>query len=192
MPQLPSLPEPSHLTDLMVRFPKNVAPLMAYVNAVLRSEGALSIAERELIAAYVSGLNACRFCLGSHAIYARAFGIPEGTVEALLADIDTAPVEDRLKPLFAYVAKLNTLPSRMVPADAAAVLAAGLSEEALFEAIEVCGLFNLMNRLIEGAGVNFDYAADRGAHTIRIGDTDALSASYLTYAERIARMVADG
>ena len=189
MPQFPSLPEPSHLTDLLVRFPKNVGPLMAYVNAVLRSDGALSIAERELIAAYVSGLNACRFCFGSHAIYARAFGVPDGVVEALLDDIDTAPVADRLKPLFAYIAKLNTLPSRMVPGDAQAVLDAGLSEAALFEAIEVCGVFNLMNRMIEGAGVNFDYAANPGAHTISTGDADALSASYLNYAERIAGLV---
>ena len=56
MPQFPSLPDPAHLTDLLVRFPKNVEPLMGYINAVLRSDGHLSVAERELIAAYVSGL----------------------------------------------------------------------------------------------------------------------------------------
>ena len=75
MPQFPSLPDIAHLTDLLVRFPKNSQPLMQYVNAVLRSEGHLSIPERELIAAYVSGLNACTFCYGAHEMYVRAFGI---------------------------------------------------------------------------------------------------------------------
>lgn len=61
MPSFPSLPDVAHLGDLLRRFPKNVEPLLVYTNSVLRSEGALSIGERELIAAYVSGLNSCRF-----------------------------------------------------------------------------------------------------------------------------------
>jgi len=118
MPQFPSLPETAHLTDLLVRFPKNSRPLMQYTNAVLRSEGHLSIAEREMIAAFVSGLNACTFCFGSHEIYARAFGIEEGVVEQLLEDIDGANIDERLKPIFRYIRKLNVLPSKMTPADA--------------------------------------------------------------------------
>lgn len=122
MPQFPSLPDTAHLTDLLVRFPKTIQPLMAYLNTVLRSEGELSIAERELIAAYVSGLNACSFCFGSHEIYARAFGIPDGMVANLLEDLDAVEIEPRLKALLAYVKKLNTLPSRLTPADAEMVL----------------------------------------------------------------------
>ena len=43
MPQFPSLPDTAHLSDLLVRFPKNVEPLLVYVNAVLRSDGALTM-----------------------------------------------------------------------------------------------------------------------------------------------------
>ncbi|NET05043.1 MAG: hypothetical protein F6K09_11890 [Merismopedia sp. SIO2A8] len=32
----------------------------------MRGESALSAGERELITAYVSGLNACNYCYGSH------------------------------------------------------------------------------------------------------------------------------
>ena len=162
---------------------------MQYTNAVLRSEGHLSIAERELIAAFVSGLNACTFCFGSHEIYARAFGIEEGVVEQLLEDIDGANIDERLKPIFRYIRKLNVLPSKMTPADAQLVFDAGWEEEALFEAVEVCGVFNLMNRMIEGSGVNFDYSADPGQHTIRTSDPDTMKNSYLLYADRIANLV---
>lgn len=189
MAQFPSLPNVAHLTDLLVRFPKNIAPLMVYTNAVLRSEGHLSIGERELIASYVSGLNACDFCLGAHEIYAQAFGIPEGLLEQLLDDIETADIAPRLKPIFTYLKKMNTLPMRLAPADAQAVFDAGWEEEALFEAIEVSGLFNMMNRLVEGSGVNFNYSGNREQHTSQSSDKDALANSYLRYGKHLAELV---
>jgi hypothetical protein len=62
---------------------------------------------------------------------------------------------------------LRPLPSRAVlrdvfaafpltAADAEAVLAAGWEEQALHDAASVCGLFNLMNRLVEGLGIHAD------------------------------------
>ena len=186
MPQFPSLPETAHLTDLLSRFPKTVEPLMAYINAVLRTDGVLSMADRELIAAYVSGLNACTFCFGSHLIYARALGVEEGVVEAMIND--PASAGEEWQPLLAYLKKLNSLPSKLVPADAQAVFDAGWSEEALFEAIEVAGLFNMMNRIIEGAGVNFDYASAPEAHTLKPGDQEALKDSYLRYGAKVAEL----
>lgn len=40
----------------------------------------------------------------------------------------------------------------MVEADAAAVYDAGWDEQALFDAVSVCALFKLMNRIVEGSG----------------------------------------
>jgi len=157
MAHFPSLPAESHLGDVFGRFPDNAGPLMLYFEGVLRSDGELSIGEREMIAAYVSGLNACTFCYGSHRVYAEVFGIKRGVIDALLKDIDTADVRERLKPILHYVKKLNTLPSRITAADAKAVFVAGWTEAALFEAVQVCAAFNLMNRIVEGTGVTFDY-----------------------------------
>ena len=56
---------------------------------------AASKAERELIAAYVSGLNACRYCHGVHAATAGLFGIAEAALTALLSDVDSAPFPSR-------------------------------------------------------------------------------------------------
>ncbi|MEM8980228.1 MAG: peroxidase [Pseudomonadota bacterium] len=163
---------------------------MTFINAVLRSEGELSIGQRELIAAYVSGLNACTFCLGSHKIYAKAFGIEEATLSSLLEDVDTASIDESMKPIFKYIQKLNTLPSRMVPTDSQAVFDAGWSETALFEAIEVCSVFNMMNRIVEGTGVNFDYNEDPAKHTIQSPSPDALANSYILHADKIEALVA--
>ena len=45
--------------------------------------------------------------------------------ERLMDEIDTAPVDEKLKPILHYVRKLTLTPSRMVQADADAVYAAG-------------------------------------------------------------------
>jgi uncharacterized peroxidase-related enzyme len=158
MALFPSLPENPHLADLFRAFPEHVKPLLAYHDALLRRESPLTIAERELLAAFVSGLNACHFCLGAHKLYARAFGIDESIIDSLIADIDTADVEPKMKPILKYVAKLKDLPPRLETADAQAVFDAGWCERALFDAIQVAALFHFMNRIVEGAGVTFDYA----------------------------------
>ncbi|MBW4709667.1 peroxidase-related enzyme [Roseobacter sp. YSTF-M11] len=178
MPFLTSLPETAHLADLFHRFPENVAPLMNYTNGVLRGAGALSVAEREMIATYTSGLNACTFCHGSHKAYAVLFGFDADLMDAMIADFDSAPIGDKLRPLLAYVRKLNTLPSRLTEADARAVYDAGWDEVALFEAVQVNALFNMMNRIVEGAGINFDYADDPERHPANGSTPDAHAHSY--------------
>jgi len=124
----------------------------------------LSIAERELIAAYVSGLNACNYCYGVHQVTAEQFGIDEAALTGLLTDLSTAEVDDRVRPLLSYLGKLTRDPSKVSPVDARAVLAAGWDERALHDAVSVCALFNFMNRFVNGLGITADddYSAVSG------------------------------
>jgi len=163
MPLFPSLPETPHLRDVFTAYPKNVRPLLEYHELLLRGESPFSIGERELIAAFVSGLNSCTFCFGSHKIIASRFGVSEDMIDALVADIDTAPVDDKMKPVLRYVAKLTKLPTQLTRVDSQAVFDAGWSERALYDAVQVCAIFNFMNRIIEGTGVTFDYAENTDA-----------------------------
>jgi uncharacterized peroxidase-related enzyme len=153
MTYLPSLPPGAVLLDLFGTYPEIYRPLLNYHQALLRGPSPLTVAERELIAAYVSGLNACGYCHGVHQATAQEFGIAEGTLAALLDDIESAPIAPRMKVLQRYVAKLTRTPAKITPGDAEAVLAAGWEEKALHDAVAVCGLFNLMNRLVDGLGV---------------------------------------
>jgi uncharacterized peroxidase-related enzyme len=171
MTYLSSLPEGAVLVDVFRAYPEVARPLLDYHEALLRGPSPLTVAERELIAAYVSGLNACGYCHGVHAATAALFGVAEDTLAALLSDVDTAPVDERLRPLLRYVGKLTRTPSRMTPADAAAVFAVGWSERALHDAVSVCALFNLMNRLVDGLGVTAaeDYFATSARRLADIG-----------------------
>ena len=156
MTYLPSLPEDAVLLHVFSAYPQTARPLLDYHQALLRGPSPFTVAERELIAAYVSGLNACHYCHGVHTATAQRFGITEGTLNRLISDVDAASVEERMKPVLRYVRKLTLTPSRMTPADAGAILAAGWPEQALHDAASVCALFNFMNRLVDGLGVTAD------------------------------------
>ena len=103
----PSLPSDPKLADVFRRFPRTIRPLLEFHDVLLRGESDLSVGERELIAAYVSSLNACQFCLDGHEVFARAHGIDPDLIRAMLDDIDSVEVDDRLRPLLAYVRKLT-------------------------------------------------------------------------------------
>lgn len=168
----PSLGDEPGMDALARKFPGTWQPLLELHDRVMCDASPLTVAERELIAAYVSGLNACAYCHGAHRIAAEAFGVDGELVEALIENPGAAG--PRLQPLLAYVGKLTRTPSRIVPEDAETVFAAGWPEQALFDAISVCALFNYMNRIVDGSGMKADPLtmsdADKAARRKRLGD----------------------
>jgi len=101
----------------------------------------------------VSGLNQCNFCHYSHRAFAESHGIDPDIFENLMVDPTNAGVDVKLLPILAYVKKLTLAPTSVTQSDAAAVYVAGWDEIALFHGIAVTGIFNLMNRIVEGMGV---------------------------------------
>ncbi|HEU5110103.1 MAG TPA: carboxymuconolactone decarboxylase family protein [Micromonosporaceae bacterium] len=156
MTYLRSLPDDAVLMQVFQRFPEHSRPVIDYHELVMRGPSPFTPAERELIAAYVSGVNACDYCHGVHTATAEAFGVPAGLLADALADLDSAAVDDKLRPVLRYVGKLTSTPARVGPADAEAVFAAGWDETALHHAVLVCALFNFMNRMVEGLGIRAD------------------------------------
>ena len=77
----------------------------------------------------------------------------------------------------------------MTAADANAVLTTGWLEQVILEAPEVAGIFNMTIWMTEGSGVDFDDAHDPTQNNVQFVDGEALSTSYLNYAERIDKLV---
>ena len=151
-----SVPEKASLQDVLIAFPHASNELLKYIEKVMRSESPLSVGERELIATYVSALNSCEFCYGAHLNFCRAFGIESDLIEQLIEDFDAAFIEPKLRPLLAYARKLTLNPSRLLKIDAEEVYVHGWDERALFDTVQVCSLFNMMNRIVDGTGVSAD------------------------------------
>jgi uncharacterized peroxidase-related enzyme len=171
MAHLPSLPEKATLLDVFKMFPETNRPLLEFHEALLRGPSPFTEAERELIAAYVSGLNGCRYCHGVHTATAERLGVPQGTVVALLAGDAKADIPAKMRPVLAVAAKLTERADGVAKSDVEAVFAAGWDETAYYHLVATVALFNYMNRLVEGLGIELDPAyvgvaaqrlADRG------------------------------
>jgi uncharacterized peroxidase-related enzyme len=159
------------LLDVFKEFPETSAPLIEFHEALLRGPSPFTEMERELVAAYVSGLNHCRYCHAVHTATAERLGAPSGLASRLVENLEEAAIPERLRPVLRYAQKLTRDPTGVTRADAEAILAAGWDETALYHTVAVTALFNLMNRLVEGLGIGLDPAyvssaaqrlADRG------------------------------
>ena len=75
-------------------------------------------------------------------------------VDAVLNDYETAPFSERERALFRFLAKMIEDSTTIRHADADAVRAAGWSDEALYDAITVCSLFQFYNNWIDATGVS--------------------------------------
>ena len=160
MPHLRSLRHDAVLPHLFKAYPETARPLLDYHQALPRGPSPLSVAQRELIAACVSGLNACAYCHGVYAATAGAFRATSDLRGALLAD--ATPIEPPMRAVLRQLRKLTRLPAeRPARADAEAVYTAGWDERAPHDAISARAPFDVMNRLVEGAGLAAtpDYAA---------------------------------
>jgi len=70
-----SLTDNPDMVEVFRKFNDGLLPLCEYHDIILRGASPLTVGERELLAAYVSGLNACRFCFGAHSAIAESYGI---------------------------------------------------------------------------------------------------------------------
>lgn len=117
---------------------------------IMRQPSRLPAGDRELIAAYVSGLNECRYCHGVHSVTAERFGVDPKLLTGMIDNLEKSGLDAKWLPLMAYVRKLTLSPSRLASSDAEAVFAAGWDERTLYDVVNVVCLFNFMNRYAEG------------------------------------------
>ena len=75
-------------------------------------------------------------------------------MEAVLKDYTRAPISDREKKLFEFIVKVNRESADISPGDIEALHGAGWNDEAIYDAITVCALFNFYNRWIDATGVH--------------------------------------
>jgi len=70
-------------------------------------------------------------------------------VQAVLDDWRTAPIEPKLRAMLGFLHKLTLSPETIAAADARAVLDMGVSAEAMEDAIHVCAMFSVYDRLAD-------------------------------------------
>ncbi len=115
----------SSIGDILFANPERFGPILAFAQDVMRGSSTLAKADRELLAAYVSALNACSFCHGVHAATTQKFGVRAELLETLLADRTLEALDAKLRSIFAFAHKLTLEPARVTSADRQVIIQTG-------------------------------------------------------------------
>ena len=145
--------EYSKIWDLFAFQPETNEHLSRFSHGVLRQPATISAGLRELIAAYTSYRNACRFCTLAHAAAASELLGSEALVWTALRDLEHSALDDKHKALLRFVGKMTCELPAVWRDDIVALQALGWDDEAIYYTITTCALFNFYNRWITATGV---------------------------------------
>ena len=131
--------------------PQTARPLSELTEVLLRGPGTLTRGERELIAAYVSALNDCRYCSSSHSACAAA-QLPGGMalVEQVRADPASAPVSAKLKALLTIASAVAHSGHAVTAEHVADARAAGATDVEIHDTVLIAAAFCMFNRYVDG------------------------------------------
>src|SRR5271170_5289402 len=77
-------------------------------STLLFADGYLTRRQKEMIATYVSKLNACPYCLDSHGFFLLVHGAPKEVADKIIAgEIDDVSLSDAERQLLLYAGKVN-------------------------------------------------------------------------------------
>jgi uncharacterized peroxidase-related enzyme len=78
--------------------------------------------------------------------------LSEDLVNAVLDDWRTAPIDDKLRATLGFLETLTLCSGDVGREDVAPLRAAGLSDQAIEDAIHVCAFFNMIDRVADALG----------------------------------------
>jgi alkylhydroperoxidase family enzyme len=122
----------------------------------MRGPSDWSIGDRELMAAYVSKVNQCPFCVSAHSATSSTWYGDDAKVTGALTDVETAPIDEPLRATLRMLGKLTQQDS-IDADDVRAVLASSVSPQQIEDALAVSLAFNITDRLANAFG--FDVAS---------------------------------
>jgi uncharacterized peroxidase-related enzyme len=127
-------------------------PWLRMAHSVMRGPSEWTPGDRELFGAFISRLNACRYCAGIHSHAATLAG--DSAVDRIepIGRWREAGLPPRIQATLELLEKMTERPDDLGRSDIDAVRAAGVSDNAIADVLYVGFLFNLINRLANAFG----------------------------------------
>ncbi len=148
------------ILHLLAFKPKATDFLNQYTHEVMRGPSPLSPGFRELIATITSEGNSCDFCRDSHAQAAALLFESEGRVKKGKGQVfigavleGDADLTDAEWALMDFIVRVNDKAQDIEEKEIRKLRKAGWTDEAIYDAITVCSLFNFYNRWVGASGV---------------------------------------
>lgn len=141
--------------------PERLRAWFAHYKQLHEATEHLSAAEREMIAVAVSMANGCLYCLVAHgAALRQELGDPV-LADRITLDHRRAGLDDRLTAILDYAVKVTRAPLECDPDDLEALRKHGLTDEEVWDVLEIAAMYNFTNRMSLAAGMlpNEEYHA---------------------------------
>lgn len=127
--------------------------LCHFTQAALRGPSPLSVAERELIATYVSSLNECNFCVNIHGAVVNELAGDEGnTVACAVNHIETPGISAKMRALLNIAGKVQKSGKSVTAGDVQAAREQGATDEDIHDTVYIAASFCFFNRYVDGLG----------------------------------------
>lgn len=123
---------------------------------VMFTESRLERKTKEMIAAQVSGLNQCGYCLGHHKNFMIQYGVPVPVAEQVVQNPETAEISTAEKRLLDYTRQITQGAYKVTDGLVDTLRQSGWSDEQILEATVVASLFNDINRIADALGVELE------------------------------------
>ena len=123
--------------------------------AVNFADGALSRAEREMIAAVAASAQDCRYCMQHHAEFLRLEGGDPALTKAIKEYRwrEFEGLTPRQRALCELAEKLSATPTRMTQEDWKPLRDLGFDDRACLEVAHIVGFYNYLTRFADGFGL---------------------------------------
>jgi uncharacterized peroxidase-related enzyme len=145
--------------------PETAKPLNELAEVLLHGPHSLGPGERELIAAYVSGLNECSFCSASHSAFAAAqLDAGMTLVNQVRTNLDSAPVSAKLRALLRIAGAVREDGRKVTGHMVEAARAEGATDVEIHDTVLIAAAFCMYNRYVDGLGT---LAPDGPEHYVR-------------------------
>ena len=138
----------------LVFSPATTQPLCDLVETLLRGPNTLTLAEREMIATYVSAQNDCYYCRTSHGSTA-AQHLGGGSanyelIDQMKHDCETAPLSDKMKALLAIAGKVQKGGKDVTTEDVERARSHGATDKEIHDTVLIAAVFCMANRYVDG------------------------------------------
>jgi uncharacterized peroxidase-related enzyme len=109
--------------------------------------------ERELIAAYVSSLNDCNFCVGAHGAVVNELTKDNGnTLACAINHVETTTVSAKMRSLLIIAGKVQKSGKAVTEQDIQAAREQGATDEEIHDTVYIAASFCFFNRYVDGLG----------------------------------------
>lgn len=145
--------------------PERFSAWFAHYKQLHEPTSGLDAADREMIAVVVSAYNRCTYCIVAHGQVLRKASGDEVQSDYIATNWRHAGLDERRSTICEYAERLTARPHEVTEDDLHRLRAVGLSDDEVWDVVEIASMYNFTNRMALALGQqpNEEYhSLDRG------------------------------